>query len=206
MTRAETNRTNSEVDPCFQGAEKWRQEMDELRRIILDSPLTEELKWGKPFYTFQNGNVLVIWGFKAHCALGFCKGALLKDASGVLRQIGENTQAARKISFTSVQEIVGMEPVLKAYIHEAIAVEQSGLEVSYKTTADFAVPAELQCRLDAVPALKNAFAALTPGRQRGYLLYLSAPKQSKTRESRVEKCLAQILDGKGLHDRGNHPS
>ena len=195
------NRTNPKVDGYFERAEKWQEELEELRRIILDGPLTEELKWGKPFYTFQGGNVVVLWGFKDHCALGFCKGALLKDANGVLSKIGENTQAALKIRFTGVREIVEMETVLKAYLHEAIEVEKAGLEVVYKETADFTVPEELKIKLDENPSFKTAFDALTPGRQRGYLLYFSAPKQSKTRDARIEKCLPQIFDGKGLQDR-----
>ena len=195
------NVTNPEVDGCFKKAEKWREAMEELRRIILDCPLTEERKWGKPFYTVQGGNVLVIWGFKDHCALGFCKGALLRDGKGILSKIGENTQAVRKIRFTNVREIVELEAVLKDYIHEAVSVEKAGLEVSYKQTSEFAVPDELQSKLDEDPALKRAFEALTPGRQRGYLLYFSAPKQVKTREARVEKWRPRILSGKGLNDR-----
>ena len=192
---------NPKVDDYLSKAQKWQQEVKQLRRIVLDCGLTEELKWGKPFYTFQESNVVVIWGFKEHCALGFCKGALLKDANGILSKPGENTQAVRKIRFTDVREIVEMEPILKAYLHEAIEVEKAGLEVTYKQTSDFIVPEELQNKLDEIPALKTAFAALTPGRQRGYLLYFSAPKQSKTRESRVEKQMPQILKGKGLNDQ-----
>ena len=191
---------NPKVDFYFDKAKKWKEEMRRLRTIILECPLNEELKWGKPFYTFQAGNVLVIWGFKDHCALGFCKGALLKDADGILSNIGENTQAARKIRFTNVREIDEMKPTLKEYIHEAIDVERAGLEVKYKETSEFILPEELKNKLDAMPALKTAFHALTPGRQRGYILHFSAPKQSKTRDSRVEKCVPQILDGKGLHD------
>jgi uncharacterized protein YdeI (YjbR/CyaY-like superfamily) len=194
------NAMNPKVSGYFKSATKWREEMEKLREIILACPLTEESKWGKPFYTFQEGNVLVIWGFKDHCALGFCKGALLKDAHGILSKIGENTQAARKIRFTNVREIVEMEPVLKAYIHEAIDAEKAGLEVTYKKTSDFKIPEEFKDKMDEIPALKTAFKALTPGRQRGYLLHFSAPKQSETRESRVEKCMQQILKGKGLHD------
>ena len=195
------NPTNPKVDPCFEEAARWREEMEALRKIILECPLTEELKWGKPFYSVQGGNVLVIWGFKDHAALGFCKGALLHDAHGILSQIGENTQAVRKVRFTSVREIAGLEPVLKAYIHEAIEVERSGREVAYKATSEFVVPAELQKKLDETATLKNAFEALTPGRQRGYLLHFAAPKQAKTRAARVDKCTPQILAGKGLNDR-----
>jgi uncharacterized protein YdeI (YjbR/CyaY-like superfamily) len=195
------NRTNPKVDECFSKAKKWREEMKRLREIILECELTEELKWGKPFYTVRDGNVLVIWGFKDHCALGFCKGALLKDANGILSNIGENTQAVRKIRFTSIQEIVEMEPVLKAYIQEAIEVEKAGLEVKYKETSEFTMPEELRNKLNEMPAFKTAFEALTPGRQRGYILHFSAPKQSETRASRIEKCMPQIFAGKGFNDR-----
>jgi uncharacterized protein YdeI (YjbR/CyaY-like superfamily) len=192
---------NPKVDGYFREAGRWQEELQKLRAIILACDLTEELKWGKPFYTIQDGNVLVLWGFKDHCALGFCKGALLKDAHGILSNIGPNTQAARKVRFTSVKEIVELVPILTGYIHEAIAVEKAGLEVTYKETSEFKVPAELQNKLAANPAFKTAFNALTPGRQRGYILYFSAPKQSKSRDSRIEKWVPQIFDGKGLHDR-----
>jgi uncharacterized protein YdeI (YjbR/CyaY-like superfamily) len=191
---------NPKVDGYLKRATKWREEFEELRRIIVDCQLTEELKWGKPCYTFQQSNVVVIQGFKEYCALLFFKGALLKDADGILIQQTENVQAARQIRFTDVREIVQMEPILKAYIREAIEVEKAGLKVKLKKTSDFAIPAEFQERLDAFPAVKTAFDALTPGRQRAYLLYFSAPKQAKTRESRVEKCVQQILNGKGLND------
>jgi uncharacterized protein YdeI (YjbR/CyaY-like superfamily) len=171
-----------------------------LRRICLDCGLTEELKWGKPCYTYQKSNIVLIHGFKDYCALLFFKGALLKDPKAILVQQTENVQAARQIRFTSVREIVQMQPVLKAYIKEAIAAEKGGLEVTYKKTSQFAIPEEFQNRLDDSPALKTAFDALTPGRQRGYLLYFSAAKQPTTREARVEKCLQQILNGKGLND------
>ncbi|MBA4462864.1 MAG: YdeI/OmpD-associated family protein [Nitrosopumilaceae archaeon] len=177
------------------------EELKQLRTILLDCGLTEELKWGVPCYTFQNSNIVLMSAFKEYCALGFFKGALLKDANGILDKPGENTQAARQIRFTNVREIVEMEPVLKAYIDEAIEVEKAGLKVDFKKTLEFEIPEEFQNKLDEIPALKTAFEALTPGRQRAYLLYFSQPKQSKTRESRVEKCMPQILDGKGLHDR-----
>ena len=167
--------------------------------IILDCGLAEELKWGKPCYTFQETNIVIIQGFKETCALLFCKGALLKDANGILKKPGENTQAARRIPFTNVREIVEMEPILKAYIHEAIGVEEAGLEVNFKKNPE-PVPEELQNRLDEIPALKAAFDALTPGRQRAYIFHFSQPKQSKTREARVEKYMKQILNGKGLDD------
>jgi len=191
---------NPKVDCFFSKAKKWQEEFEKLRTIILDCGLTEELKWGKPCYTFQNSNIVLIHGFKEYCALLFFKGALLKDTKGILLQQTENVQAARQIRFTNVREIGKMEPILKAYIKEAIEVEKAGLKVDYKKTADFAIPEEFQNKLDEIPALKTAFGALTPGRQRGYILYFSAPKQAKTRESRVEKCMQQILNGKGLND------
>ena len=191
---------NPQVDTFLRTAKKWQQGMEKLRRIILDCGLTEESKWGKPCYTFQSSNVVIIQGFKEYCALLFCKGALLKDANRILIQQTENVQAARQIRFTNAREIAEMEPILKAYIHEAVEVEKAGLEVNYKKPSEFAVPAELQTKLDATPAFKKAFAALTPGRQRAYLLYFAAPKQPKTRESRIEKCTPQILKGQGLND------
>jgi uncharacterized protein YdeI (YjbR/CyaY-like superfamily) len=198
---------NPKVDVYLTNAKKWQNEMKRLRKIILDCQLTEELKWGKPSYTFQKKNVVIIIALKEQCALMFCKGALLKDADGILTKPGENTQAGRWVKFTSVREIVKIEPIVKSYIHEAIEAEKSGLEVVYKKTTDFKIPEEFQNKLDEIPALKTAFAALTPGRQRGYLLYFASPKQSTTRASRVEKCMQQILDGKGLNDyinSGNH--
>src|SRR5437773_53181 len=192
---------NPKVDAYLSRAKKWQAEMKTLRMIILDCALTEELKWGKPCYTFQNSNVVIIQGFKHYCALLFCKGALLKDANGILIQQTENVQAARQMRFTNVREIVKMEPILKSYIHEAVDVEKAGLKVNYKKTSEFKIPEEFQKKLDESPALKTAFDALTPGRQRGYLFYFSQPKQSKTRESRVEKHMRQILNGKGLNDQ-----
>jgi uncharacterized protein YdeI (YjbR/CyaY-like superfamily) len=192
------NEMNHKVDAFLRKAKKWRKEFEKLRMICLDCGLTEELKWGKPCYRYQTSNIVLIHGFKDYCALLFMKGALLKDPKGILIQQTENVQAARQIRFTNVREIVGMEPVLKAYIKEA--KEKAGLEVDYKKTSEFAVPEEFRNKLDESPALKKAFDALTPGRQRGYILYFSAAKQSKTRESRVEKCVQQILDGKGLND------
>ena len=194
------NRMNPKVDQYLRRAKKWQKEMEKLRRISLGCGLTEELKWGKLCYTFQNSNIVLIHGFKEYCALLFFKGALLKDAKGILVQQTKNVQAARQIRFTNVREIDKIEPILKAYIKEAIEVEKAGLEVNYKKTSEFVIPEEFQNRLDESPALKTAFGALTPGRQRGYILYFSAAKQSKTREARVEKCVQQILDGKGLND------
>ena len=192
---------NPKASGYFTKAKKWRQEMEKLRTILLDCHLTEEVKWGKPCYTFQNANVVLIVGFKEHCALLLCKGALLNDPDHILIKPGENTQAARQIRFTSVRKIVEMESSLKAYIQQAIAVEKAGLEVTYKTNRDLIIPEELQNKLDEIPAFKTAFAALTPGRQRAYVMYFSAPKQSKTRESRVEKWMPLILKGEGLNDQ-----
>jgi uncharacterized protein YdeI (YjbR/CyaY-like superfamily) len=194
------NTINPNVDWFFRKSKKWQEELAKLRTIILDCQLTEELKWGCPCYTSHKSNVVLIHVFKEYCALLFFKGALLKDADGILIQQTENVQAARQIRFTDVREVVQMEPILKAYIHEAIEVEKVGLKVKLKKTSDFPVPEEFQKQLDAIPALKTAFDALTPGRQRGYLFHFSAAKQSKTRESRVKKCMPQILNGKGLND------
>jgi len=191
---------NPKVDAYLRRSKKWQKEFEKLRTIILGCQLTEELKWGHPCYTFQKKNIVVIHGFKEYCALLFFKGALLKDADGILIQQTENVQAARQIRFTNVREISQMEPILKAYIKEAIAVEKAGLKVNLKKTSEFNIPEEFQNKLAAIPALKTAFAALTPGRQRGYLLYFSGAKQAKTRESRVERCTQQILNGKGLND------
>ena len=194
------SKLNPQVDEYLRKAKKWQEESRKLRRITLDCQLTEESKWGKPCYTFQNSNVVIIQGFKEYCALLFCKGVLLKDTNRVLIQQTENVQSARQIRFTNVREIAEMEPILKAYIHEAIEVEKAGLEVNYKKASEFTVPQELQSKFNEIPAFKKAFEALTPGRQRAYILYFSAPKQSKTRESRVERCMPQILKGQGLDD------
>ena len=191
------NKLNPEVDGYLKKAKKWQEEFKTLRRISLDCRLTEELKWGKPCYTFQKSNIVIIQGFKEFCALLFCKGALLTNPKGILKKFG--WQAARRIPFTNVREIVEMEPILNAYIHEAIETERADLKVNFKKDPE-PIPEELQKKLDEIPALKTAFEALTPGRQRGYVLYFSAAKQSKTRESRVEKWLPQILKGKGLND------
>jgi len=192
------SRMNPKVDGYLRKSKKWREEMEKLRMIALDCQLTEELKWAKPCYTFQESNIVILQGFKEFCALLFAKGALLNDPNNILEKPGENTQAARRIPFTNVREIVEMEPVLKAYIHEAVEAEKAGLKVKFKKTTEFIFPEEFQNKLDELLALKTAFDALTPGRQREYILYFSAPKQSKTRESRVEKCMRQILNGKGL--------
>src|SRR2546425_2753295 len=194
------NRMNPKVDFFFSKAKQWQKEFEKLRTIVLDCGLTEELKWGQPCYTFQKRNIVLIHGFKEYCALLFFKGALLKDPEDILIQQTENVQAARQIRFTNVRQIVKMKPILKAYIYEAIEVERAGLKVPLKKTKEFSLPEEFQNKLNKSPALKKAFKALTPGRQRGYLLYFSAPKQSKTRESRIEKYIPQILVGKGLND------
>src|SRR5262245_5591731 len=194
------NKTNPKVDWFFDKPGKWEESYAKLRVIVLDCGLTEELKWGCPCYTYEKRNIVLIHGFKDYRALLFFKGALLKDPKGILIQQTENVQAARQIRFTSVREIVGMEPILKAYIKDAIEVEKAGLEVDYKKTSEFVITEDFQNRLDEYPALKTAFHALTPGRQRGYILYFSAAKQPTTRESRIEKCVQQILDGKGLND------
>jgi uncharacterized protein YdeI (YjbR/CyaY-like superfamily) len=191
---------NPKVDGYLRKNKKWQKELEKLRKILLDCQLTEELKWGVPCYSFQKSNIVLIHVFKEYCALLFFKGALLKDAKGILVQQTKNVQAARQIRFTSVREIVKMEPILKAYIKEAIEVEKAGLKVNFKKTTEFIIPEEFQNKLDEVSALKTAFDALTPGRQRAYILYFSAPKQSKTRESRVEKSMKQILNGRGLND------
>ena len=191
---------NPKVDAFFREAEQWQKEFEKLRTIILGCGLTEELRWGKPCYALQNANIVLIHGFKEYCALLFFKGVLLKDPKGILVQQTANVQAARQVRFTNLRQITDLAPVLKAYINEAIAAEKAGLKVNLKKTSEFPVAEEFQKRLDEVPALKKAFAALTPGRQRGYLLYFSGAKQSKTREARVEKCMPQILKGKGLDD------
>ena len=191
---------NPKVDFYFSKGKKWQDEINKLRTIVLDCGLTEELKWGCPCYTFDKSNIVLIHLFKEYCALLFFKGALLNDADNILIQQTENVQSARQIRFTSVQEIAKMEPIVKAYIYEAIEVEKAGLKVALKKPAEFAMAAEFQEKLDEMPALKTAFEALTPGRQRAYLLHFSAPKQSKTRTSRIEKCIQQILEGKGLND------
>lgn len=194
------NRLNPKVDGYIRKNKQWQEELQKLRMIILDCQLTEEVKWRVPCYTFENSNVIFIGGLKESCMLSFIKGALLKDASGVLSKPGENTRSARVIRFTNVRDIVKMEPILKAYIHEAIELEKAGLKVDFKKSPKLSVPEEVQNKFDEHPAFKAAFAALTPGRQRAYILYFSAAKQSKTRTSRVEKYMKQILSGKGLDD------
>src|SRR5674476_1604836 len=192
---------NPKVDFYFSKAQKWQKELAKLRTIILDCQLSEELKWGVPCYSFQESNIVLIHVFKEYCALLFIKGALLHDANGILIQQTKNVQAGRQIRFTNVREIVEMETILKAYIFEAIEVGKAGLKVNFKKTTEFIIPEEFKNKLDEIPSLKTAFEALTPGRQRAYILYFSEPKQSKTRESRIEKCMQQILNRKGLNDQ-----
>jgi uncharacterized protein YdeI (YjbR/CyaY-like superfamily) len=191
---------NPKVDFFFSKAKKWQEEYEQLRTLTLDYGLTEELKWGCPCYTFQKTNIVLIHGFKEYCALLFMKGALLKDVKGILVQQTENVQAARQIRFTSVKEIVKMKTIIKAYIKEAIELEIAGLKVELKKPTEFEIAEEFQNVLDDNPKLKTAFYNLTPGRQRGYILHFSSPKQAKTREARIEKCMQKILYGKGLDD------
>lgn len=194
------NKKNPKIDAFLGRTKKWQPELKKLRTIILNCGLTEELKWGQPCYTLQGKNVVLIHGFKEYCALLFIKGTLLKDPKDILIQQTKNVQAGRQIRFTSLKEIVKLEPVLKAYLREAIKIEESGLKVHLKEHSEYIIPDEFQYRLSRDPALRNAFEELTPGRQRGYILYFSAPKQSKTREARIEKCTDKILDGLGLND------
>jgi len=191
---------NPEVDGYFDKNEKWQKEIRKLRTIISGCGLNEELKWGCPCYQYQERNIVLIHVFKEYCAVLFFKGALLNDARGILIRQTENVQAARQIRFSNTGEIVKMEKILKAYIYEAIEIEKAGLKVKLKTTASISMPEEFKKKLDKNRALKTAFEALTPGRQRGYLLYFSSAKQAKTRESRVEKYMPQIINGKGLED------
>lgn len=194
------SKTNAKVDGFLRKVKQWQEEYETLRKIVLDCELTEDFKWMHPCYTFENKNIVLIHGFKEYIALLFHKGVLLKDTHGILIQQTENVQAARQIRFTNVQEILEKESIIKDYIYEAIEVEKAGLEVEFKKKTDYTIPDEFQNKLDEMPALKIAFEALTPGRQRAYLHHFSEPKQSKTRVSRVEKWMPQILDGKGLND------
>lgn len=191
---------NPQVDEYFNNAKKWQAEMEKLRTIVLECQLTEEMKWKQPCYTFQNRNILIITEVKQCCSLNFFNGALLTDAHGLLSKPGENTQAGRQIRFTNIGEILEMETVLKAYIHEAIEVEKAGLKVEFKKTTEFPIPEELHKSFEQNLTFKTAFEALTPGRQRAYLMYFAEPKQSQTRESRIEKSMERIFNGKGLLD------
>lgn len=191
---------NPKVDFYFNNAGKWLEELEQLRTIVLDCELAEELKWGCPCYTFEKSNIVLIHVFKEYCALLFFKGSLLNDKHNILIQQTENVQAARQIRFTNIVEIVEMKAIVKTYIYEAIEVEKAGLKVELKKTTKFNMPDEFKIKLNHIPALKTAFEALTPGRQRAYLLFFSAAKQAKTREERVEKYIPKILGGKGLDD------
>ncbi|MGG0486306.1 YdeI family protein [Priestia aryabhattai] len=194
------SKMNPKVDEFLTKAKKWKEEYETLRKIVLDCELTEDFKWMNPCYTFEKKNIVLIHGFKEYCALLFPKGSLLQDSHGILIQQTENVQGARQIRFTNVQEIAEKEAILKAYIYEAIEVEKAGLKVKAKKPEELIIPEELQHKFDEIPTLKDAFTTLTPGRQRAYILHFSAAKQSKTRASRVEKCIPNILNGKGLND------
>ncbi|AKP78604.1 hypothetical protein AS52_03643 [Priestia megaterium Q3] len=194
------SKMNPKVDEFLTKAKKWKEEYETLRKIVLDCELTEDFKWMNPCYTFEKKNIVLIHGFKEYCALLFPKGSLLQDSHGILIQQTENVQGARQIRFTNVQEIAEKEAILKAYIYEALEVEKAGLKVKAKKPEELIIPDELQHKFDEIPALKTAFTTLTPGRQRAYILYFSTAKQSKTRQSRVEKCIPNILNGKGLND------
>lgn len=191
---------NPKVDFFFDKANNWYEELVLMRKIALECQLSEELKWGSPCYTYKENNVVLIHSFKEYCAFLFFKGALLKDTDGILIQQSENVQAARQIRFTNLQEIVDLKAILKTYIYQAVEIENAGLKVELKETSDFAVSEEFQKKLDEMPNLQKAFHSLTPGRQRAYLLHFSQPKQSTTREARVEKNIPNILEGKGLKD------
>lgn len=191
---------NPKVDWFFEKEEKWKEEVKELRRIVLECHLTEDLKWGCPCYTYEDKNIILIHVFKEYCAFLLFKGALMKDPKGILIQQTENVQSARQIRFTDLKEIKELESDLKKYIFEAVEVEESGKKVPLKKTKEFPMTEELEAKFKERSALKKAFEALTPGRQRAYLLHFSQPKQAKTRESRIEKCIPYILDGKGLND------
>ncbi|MEZ4684065.1 MAG: YdeI/OmpD-associated family protein [Caldilineaceae bacterium] len=215
MTDTATERKNPEVDlylaegcgrcPLWRTPDckvhPWAEELAALRLILLDTALTEELKWKVPCYTFEGNNILIMSAFKEYCSLSFFKGALLQDPEGILEKPGENTQAGRLIRFTDVQRIVDLASTIKVYIAEAIEVEKAGLDVEYKKVSDFDVPDELVDVFDEDPQFREAFDALTPGRQRGYLLHFAGAKQSKTRKARIKKYREQIFDGKGMHDR-----
>ncbi|QDP38955.1 YdeI/OmpD-associated family protein [Radiobacillus deserti] len=196
--------TNSELNPKVEEflakAKKWKEEFVKLRSIVLDCGVTEDFKWKHPCYTYDGKSVVLIHGFKDYCALLFHKGALLQDAHGILIQQTENVQAARQIRFTNLQQIEEIEDMLKSYILQAVEVEKAGLEVELKPHSDYPIPEELEQKFDELPALKTAFEALTPGRQRAYILYFSKAKQSKTRVTRIEKYVEKIIDGKGLND------
>ncbi len=191
---------NPKVDFFFDKTEQWQTEFEKLRTIALKTELTEDLKWGCPCYTYEGKNIFLIHGFKEYCALLFFKGALMKDAENILIQQTENVQAARQVRFTNLQQIIDLEHVLNDYIFEAVEIEESGAKVEMKKIHEFNIPEEFAQKLNENPELQKAFEALTPGRQRAYLLYFSSAKQSKTRISRIEKYIPEILNGKGLND------
>lgn len=191
---------NSTCNQYFDKLQNWKEEFEKLRAIFLEFNLNEELKWGKPCYTLDGSNIAILQGFKNYCAILFVKGALIKDSNGILVKPGENTQAARQIRFTNVKEITEMQTILKNYINDAIDIEKSGQEVKLKDVKEYTIPDEFQNKLNEMPSLKTAFEALTPGRQKAYIIYFSEPKQSKTRESRIEKHISKILNKKGLND------
>lgn len=191
---------NPKVNFFFENAGQWQEEFEKLRTIALSTELVEDLKWGCPCYTYEGKNIFLIHGFKEYCALLFFKGALMKDPDQILIQQSENVQAARQIRFTEVQQIIDLEQELRSYMFEAVEIEESGAKVEMKKTKDFEMIEEFQQKLEENLELKEAFESLTQGRQRAYLLYFSSTKQSKTREARIEKCIPQILDGKGLKD------
>lgn len=191
---------NPKIDAFLSSAQKWQKEMKKLRSILLDCGLTEELKWGLPCYSFENKNIVIIQGFKDYCALLFFKGFLLNDPEGILIRTGPNTKVGRQVRFTDARQITKLEKVLKAYVYQAIEVERAGLKVPVDKNEKLVLPEEFKSKLNELPALKIAFKALTPGRQRAYAFFFSQPKQSKTRASRIDKYVRQILDGRGLND------
>ncbi len=197
----EPNENNTKVDGFIKNSKKWQDEFTKLRKIILETPLSEDFKWKVPCYTYEGSNVVMIHGFKEYCAILFVKGSLLKDPNSILIQQTENVQAARQVRFTNINEIESLAPILREYILQAIEIEKSGAAVDFKKNTDFVIPEELQAKFLEVPLLKPAFSALTPGRQRGYILHFSQPKQSKTRVARIENSLQKILEGKGLNDQ-----
>ncbi|WP_208589681.1 YdeI/OmpD-associated family protein [Gracilibacillus suaedae] len=196
----EGSNLNPQVDEYIGKSKKWKEEYEILRKIILECDLKEEIKWNKPCYTFEKSNVVIIQGFKDYCALMFFKGVLLNDPKGILVKPGENSQVQRQLRFTNIQDIHAMESTLKVYLQKAIEVEKAGVEVNFVKKPEMTVPEELQKKFDEMPALKNAFESLTPGRQRAYMLYFSKAKKSQTRVERIEKYIEKILDGKGLND------
>lgn len=192
---------NSEIDAFIDRATRWQEEMKDLREILLDCDLTEELKWGKPCYTVHGGNIVIMQPFKAHLSLMFFKGALLDDPEGILRSQGENTRAALRIEFTTSEQVTERSSIIKSYVQEAIAVEEAGLEVPEKKVAEYEVPAEFEKRLQEDETYREAFEALTPGRKKSYLIHFSGAKRAETRERRIEKCRSRVLEGKGFHER-----